>query len=103
MPHLFGNRRELLMWQYFYQNVQSILADLDHLYSNAGTYNKEPKGELTITCPVAFACSKLAPLIYEFSERYQDINVNIKLSDNLSQFKRRRLRHCTTHCRHTAR
>lgn len=63
--------------------MQNILADLDHLYSNAGTYHKEPKGELTITCPVAFGCSKLAPLIYEFSERYKDINVNIKLSDNL--------------------
>ncbi|TDQ59572.1 DNA-binding transcriptional LysR family regulator [Mesocricetibacter intestinalis] len=69
--------------QYFYQNLQKILADLDNLYSNAGTYNKEPKGELTITCPVAFGYSQLAPLIYEFSERYQHINVNIKLSDNL--------------------
>ncbi|MDG2959483.1 LysR family transcriptional regulator [Bisgaard Taxon 10/6] len=69
--------------QYFYQNVQNILAELDNLYSNAGTYNKEPKGELTITCPVAFGCSQLAPLIYEFSERYQHINVNIKLSDSL--------------------
>ncbi len=69
--------------RYFYQNVQNILSDLDHLYSNAGTYNKEPKGELTVTCPVAFGCTQLAPLIYEFSEQYPNINVNIKLSDSL--------------------
>lgn len=69
--------------QHFYQNVQNILTDLDNLYSNTGTYTKEPKGELTITCPVAFGYSKLAPLIYEFSECYQNINVNIKLSDSL--------------------
>lgn len=67
---------------YFYNHVKTILTDLEQLYSNASTYTTEPKGELTITCPVALGCSQLAPLIYQFSEKYQNININIKLNDN---------------------
>lgn len=69
--------------KYFYNNVRDILSELDRVYSNAINYNKEPNGELKITCSVAFGYTQVAPLTYEFSEKYKNVNVNISLNDNL--------------------
>lgn len=68
---------------YFYNHMKNVLSDLDNIYSNAINYNKEPNGELKITCSVAFGYTHMRSLVYEFSEKYNNVNININLSDHL--------------------
>lgn len=72
----------------YYQQVRDVLAQLDASDEAVGSYQSRPMGRLSISSMVGFGETILLPLMDEFSERYPDITLDVRLSDELSTLGR---------------
>ncbi len=72
----------------YYNQVLSILAELDHSNEMVRSYQAKPTGQLKISAMTGFGERILLPLLDEFSERYPDIVLDVHLSDQLSTLGR---------------
>lgn len=72
----------------YYQEVREILARLDASDEVVGSYQSRPMGRLSISSMVGFGETVLLPLMDEFADRYPEITLDIRLSDELSMLGR---------------
>lgn len=63
--------------QEYYLQAQQVLTNLDKLYHQLNSNNKDVSGPLRITASQGFAEELLSPLIPEFHVRYPDILIDI--------------------------
>ncbi|WP_295898715.1 LysR family transcriptional regulator [uncultured Vibrio sp.] len=74
--------------QQYLQQVNSILAHLEHSDQAVRDYQTTPTGVLKISSMVGFGEQVLTPILDEFSERYPDVLLDVVLSDELSKLNR---------------
>lgn len=67
----------------FFQRVSRILADVEDALDEVGDLRSQTKGDLHISCSIAFGCSQLVGIISRYKERYPDVNIHISLDDRL--------------------
>ncbi|MBD0786645.1 LysR family transcriptional regulator [Vibrio sp. Y2-5] len=63
--------------QEYYLQAQQVLANLDKLYQQLHSNNKDVAGPLRVTASQGFAEELLSPLIPEFYARYPDIQIDM--------------------------
>ncbi|WP_144208883.1 LysR family transcriptional regulator [Shewanella donghaensis] len=72
----------------YYQQVSSLLNQLEQSNEAVRSYQTEPMGKLRISAMVGFGREKLLPLMDEFSRLYPKVILDIELSDALSSVGR---------------
>lgn len=68
----------------FYDRCVGILADIDEAEESLIRSSDSPRGKLHINTGVAFGRNQIGPLIPAFLARYPDIEVDITMTDSLS-------------------
>lgn len=68
----------------YYARAQRILEELDFADDAAGGHESEPHGLLRIAAPVTFCTLLIAPLLPELARRYPRLELDIRLSDSVS-------------------
>ena len=74
--------------QSYYQQVDKILAELEHSDEAVRNYQSKPMGRLKISAMGGFGEAILLPLLDEFTELHPLITLDIHLSDELSALGR---------------
>ncbi len=74
--------------QSYYEQVRSILLDLDECNEAVSNYQSKPMGQLKISAMTGFGETILLPLMDEFNELYPDVVLDITLSDAVSTLSR---------------
>jgi DNA-binding transcriptional LysR family regulator len=72
---------------YFHQ-TQKILKLLEESDQSVISYQSKPQGKLKISSMVGFGERILLPILDEFSKRYEDITLDVVLSDEISKLDR---------------
>ncbi|MDO6640461.1 LysR substrate-binding domain-containing protein [Shewanella sp. 5_MG-2023] len=72
----------------YYQQVSSLLNQLEQSNEAVRSYQTEPMGKLRISAMVGFGREQLLPLMDEFSRLYPKVILDIELSDELSSVGR---------------
>ena len=72
----------------YYNDIQSILNQLEQSHETVRSYQRKPMGQLRISSMVSFGERILLPLLTEFSELYPEIVLDVSLSDELSALGR---------------
>lgn len=67
----------------FFRHAERILAELDSARASLGDCVLRPKGKLKISAPASLARQFIAPAICQFMSDYQEIDVQLDLSDRL--------------------
>jgi DNA-binding transcriptional LysR family regulator len=75
----------------FYRRVKPALLEITEAKLEAADQQIEPSGLLRIGAPVLFAPTYLVPVIAAFMQRYQDIEVELELSDSFVDLSERNL------------
>ena len=68
----------------FYQRCVRILTDMEEAEIAVSQRHSAPRGTLRVNCGVAFGKHQISPLIPEFLERFPEVNVEMTLTDALS-------------------
>jgi DNA-binding transcriptional LysR family regulator len=68
----------------FYQRCTRILTDMEEAELSVSQRHSTPRGTLRVNCGVAFGKHQISPMIPEFLSRYPDVNVEMTLTDALS-------------------
>jgi len=68
----------------FYERCVGILADIDEAEESVTRSTDSPRGKLHINTGVAFGRNQINPLIPAFLEQYPDIEIDITMTDSLS-------------------
>jgi len=74
--------------QSYYQQIDKILAELEHSDEAVRSYQSKPMGRLKISAMAGFGEAILLPLLDEFTELHPLITLDIHLSDELSALGR---------------
>lgn len=67
----------------FFQRVSRILADVEDTLDEVGNLRNRAKGDLHISCSIAFGCSQLAHIVGRYREAFPEVKVHISLDDRL--------------------
>jgi DNA-binding transcriptional LysR family regulator len=67
--------------QRFLSGAKRILADLSEIEQAAAGQGKAPRGDLSVTAPIAFGRRHVMPLVRDFLGRFPDVNVRLALID----------------------
>ncbi|MEA3118637.1 MAG: hypothetical protein QOI13_1907 [Paraburkholderia sp.] len=65
----------------FHRQVLRILAEIEEAESLMSGRRGAVSGTLRVTAPHAFGRAKIAPMIAEFARSYEDLSVNLELTD----------------------
>ncbi len=65
----------------FYQHCRSVLDGLDEAERAITNLQSKPKGKIKITAPVTYGEKQILPLINDFLQQYDDIEVSAYLSN----------------------
>lgn len=65
----------------FFERCQQILTEIEEAESAVTSATATPKGRLRLQMPVGFGRRVVAPKIWEFTQRYPELSVDIELSD----------------------
>lgn len=65
----------------FFQRVARILGDVGDALDEVGDLLNQTKGDLHISCSIAFGSSQLVGIVSRYKARYPDVNVHISLDD----------------------
>ena len=68
----------------YFTRASQILAQLDEADDAAGGAGGEPRGLLRIAAPITFSGLFIAPLLPELARRYPQLELDLRLSDALS-------------------
>lgn len=83
---LVRNTRKLQLTEngrWFYERASVILREADAAFGEIAQAAAEPTGTLTITAPVEYGQTIVAPTITAFIERFPQMNVELKFTDTL--------------------
>ncbi|HYG88022.1 MAG TPA: LysR family transcriptional regulator [Azospirillum sp.] len=64
-------------------DCKRILHDVAEAEASAAGTHAEPRGELTVTAPVMFGRLHVAPVLFEFLERYPQVTARLLLLDRI--------------------
>ncbi|EEX11892.1 transcriptional regulator, LysR family [Citreicella sp. SE45] len=67
----------------FYEQAKAVLASLDEAEAVVANFSETPRGALRVTAPLGIGRRIIAPLVPEFTERYPEVQVQMRLSDRL--------------------
>lgn len=67
----------------FFQRISRILADVEDALDDVGDLRNQAKGDLHISCSIAFGCSQLVGVVSRYKKKYPDVNIHISLDDRL--------------------
>lgn len=68
----------------YYDKVVQILQDVEAANLSVAEQDETPRGSLRVSLPVAFGRLHVAPLLRHFLVQYPEMQLNLKLSDALS-------------------
>src|SRR5471030_1796214 len=68
--------------QYLYNRATQLLMDFDESINTTAGYYNHPRGELRITCSVAFGYSHLVTLVNHYRKDCPDVDLYIDLNDS---------------------
>ncbi|GAL13002.1 transcriptional regulator LysR family [Vibrio astriarenae] len=72
----------------YYNQVRSVVQQLEQCDQAVRDYQSVPKGTLKITCMSGFAERELIPVLNLFSQAYPEITIDLELNDALSNLQR---------------
>lgn len=67
----------------FFQRISRILADVEDTLDEVGRLRNQAKGDLHISCSIAFGCSQLVGIVGRYQQAFPEVNVHITLDDKL--------------------
>ena len=65
----------------FYDDARNVLAALEDAETRAASFSDSPRGAIRVTAPLGVGRRIVAPFVPEFTERYPEIEVRMRLSD----------------------
>lgn len=65
----------------YFTNAQRILGDIAEIESRISGRRAVPKGLLRVNAPLGFGRSYIGPAISLFTKRYQEVEVQLQLTD----------------------
>ncbi|WP_425084427.1 LysR family transcriptional regulator [Ruegeria profundi] len=65
----------------FYDEAKAVLLALDHAEARVASFSDAPRGAIRITVPLGVGRRIVAPLVPDFSERYPETEIRMRLSD----------------------
>jgi DNA-binding transcriptional LysR family regulator len=66
-----------------FQRISRILADVEDTLDEVGDLSNRAKGDLHISCSIAFGCSQLVGIVGRYQQLYPEVNIHISLDDRL--------------------
>ncbi|UOA31949.1 HTH-type transcriptional regulator DmlR [Sulfitobacter sp. DSM 110093] len=69
--------------QVYYNHCRQVLDGLAEAERAITDLHQSPKGRLNLTAPVTFGENRIAPLVNDFVQRYPDLEVNLRLTNQL--------------------
>lgn len=69
--------------QVYYNHCRQVLDGLAEAERAIADLNHHPKGRLNLTAPVTFGENRIAPLVNDFLQRYPELEVNLRLTNQL--------------------
>jgi len=67
----------------YLESSERILADMEAADAAVAAERVEPRGLLRVNVPVVFGTRQIAPLLFEFAERYPKVTTELGLNDRL--------------------
>ncbi|KLN62569.1 hypothetical protein WH96_03610 [Kiloniella spongiae] len=74
-----------------YSNAQTILGQVTKLHEELKNLDESLTGPLRITAPLAIGQSLVAPIVFELQSQYPELNISLKLSDQLADLVKDRI------------
>ena len=65
----------------YYQRCIPLLEEVDELESMVRLKHMKPAGNLVLSAPTSFSELHLMPVLFEFTQRYPDVNIDLQLTD----------------------
>jgi DNA-binding transcriptional LysR family regulator len=65
----------------YQQRARQILAEVEALEESIAQQRATPRGSLRLSAPMSFGTLHLSPLIAQFLQRYQEVSIELDLSD----------------------
>lgn len=65
----------------FYEDAKAILLALDHAEARVASFSDAPRGTIRILAPLGVGRRIIAPLVPDFSDRYPETEIRMRLSD----------------------
>ncbi|WP_353475602.1 LysR family transcriptional regulator (plasmid) [Salipiger sp. H15] len=75
----------------FYEQAKSVLASVDEAEAVVANFSETPRGALRVTAPLGLGRRVIAPLVPAFTEKYPEVQVQMRLSDRLVDMLAERL------------
>ena len=69
--------------QVYYNHCRQVLDGLAEAERAITDLHQSPKGRLNLTAPVTYGENRIAPLVNDFVRRYPDLEVNLRLTNQL--------------------
>ena len=69
--------------QIYYNHCRQVLDGLAEAERAISDLHQTPKGRLNLTAPVTYGESRIAPLVNDFVVRYPELEVNLKLTNQM--------------------
>ncbi|RAS25895.1 LysR family transcriptional regulator [Paraburkholderia bryophila] len=90
---LRGSRKLVLTdaGQHFLGTARNVLAELSDARDELSSRDREPHGLLTITAPASFGRRHIAPAVRTFLEEYSRMQVDLHLSDRVTDLSVKRI------------
>lgn len=67
----------------YFEQVESIVDDLEKAKTIASEVDSQPKGRLRVTTPVSFGQTNLVPLLPELSKLYPELSFELLITDSI--------------------
>lgn len=67
----------------FYQHCREIVQEADLAFEHIGAMRSTPSGRVTLTAPVNYGATRIAPLMPELLERYPEIDIDLQLTNRV--------------------
>ena len=67
----------------FFRRISHILAEVEDTLDEVGGLSNRAKGDLHISCSIAFGCSQLVGIVGRYQQAFPEVNIHISLDDKL--------------------
>ncbi|WP_417431073.1 LysR substrate-binding domain-containing protein [Kiloniella sp.] len=74
-----------------YNSADNILSQVNKLHEELKNLDESLTGPLRITAPLAIGQSLVAPIVFELQSQYPELNISLKLSDQLADLVKDRI------------
>ncbi|WP_411358072.1 LysR family transcriptional regulator [Pseudidiomarina salilacus] len=68
----------------FYQHCRDIVRETEQAFEHIHAMRSNPSGRITLSAPVNFGATQVAPLMPEFLQRFPEVDVDLQLSNRIT-------------------